>query len=295
VLGRVAAAAAIAALLVAGCGGSSRPEGPSPLIFVSVRDGDYAIFGAAADGKQAHRLTRERGDPSTPQGLFFQVEPAWSPDGRRIAFTSLRDGISHVYVMAADGTGTQRLTDSSQEDAHPTWSPDGTAIVFAREGALFRVPVAGGTARRVGRGPGNAADPASSPDGKLIAYDYRSPGSAVREVYVMSSDGTGIRRVTKIGGTSSFPAWSPDGRRLAFQSDPRLGHLEIYTIGLDGTGLHRVTRSEVDAIQPAWTPEGDVSYARDGAIWLSADGEETRLTSSEDIDSAPAWRPTRTE
>jgi TolB protein len=290
VLARVAAAAAVAVLLVAGCGGTSRPEGPPPLIFVSVKDGDYAIFGATADGKDAYRLTEEKGDPSSPQGLFFQVEPAWSPDGRSIAFTSLRDGISHVYVMAADGTGTRRLTDSGQADSHPTWSADGDAIVFAREGALFRVPAAGGTARRVGRGFGAAANPAFSPDGRMIAYDYRNPGSTVREVYVMNADGTGIRRVTKMGGTAAFPAWSPDGTTLAFQSD-RIGHLEIYAIRLDGTGLRRVTEAGVDAIQPAWTPEADVSYSSDGAIWLNSDGTETRLTSGDDNDSAPAWRP----
>jgi TolB protein len=294
VLARISAAAAVAALLLAGCGGSSRPDDPPPLIFVSVRDGDYAIFGAAADGQDAYRLTDEKGDPSTPGGLFFQVEPAWSPDGARIAFSSLRNGITHVYVMTADGTGTRRLTDSGQEDSHPTWSADGASIVFAREGALFRVPVAGGAVRRVGRGLGAAANPAYSPDGTLIAYDYRSPGSGVREVYVMNADGTGVRRVTTLGSVSSFPAWSPDGRSLAFQSD-RLGQLEIYTIGVGGGGLRRVTHDEAPDIQPAWTPEGDVSFSREGAIWLSSDGEETRLTSSDDNDSAPAWRPVRTK
>ena len=69
--------------VVAGCGGSSQPKGPPALVFVSIKDGDYAIFGADADGKHVHRLTKEKGDPSTPGGLFFQIEPAWSPDGRR--------------------------------------------------------------------------------------------------------------------------------------------------------------------------------------------------------------------
>ena len=78
---RFALAAAVAALLVAGCGGSSRAKSPPALVFVSVKDGDYAIFGAQADGKHSYRLTKEKGDPSTPAGLFFQVQPAWSPDG----------------------------------------------------------------------------------------------------------------------------------------------------------------------------------------------------------------------
>src|SRR6266545_8347032 len=103
---------AFAALLVAGCGGSS-PKGPPDLLFVSTRDGDYAIFGADAEGKHVRRLTKERGDPSNPDGLFFQVDPTWSPDGQQIAFASHRDGTSRIYVMKADGSGTRRLTNSA--------------------------------------------------------------------------------------------------------------------------------------------------------------------------------------
>jgi TolB protein len=288
--------AVVAAILAAGCGGSSAPKGPPPLLFVSVKDGDYAIFGSEVDGKGAYRLTEEKGDPSTPAGLFFQVEPAWSPDGRKIAFASTRDGTPHIYVMDAGGTHTRRLTDTDQEDEHPSWSADGKTIVFSREGAVFEIPSTGGRAHRVGRGLGNARNPVFSPDGGLIAYDYRKPGYSIREIYVMNADGTGIRQVTRLRNVSSLPAWSPDGRTLAFQSNLRGRRFEIYTVGLDGQGLRQVTHSGTDVIQPAWTPDGNaIGFVRDGAIWTDEAGKEEQLTSGKDDDSSPTWRPVEPE
>jgi Tol biopolymer transport system component len=281
---------AVVAAALSACGGSA-PTGPPAFVFVSTKDQDYALFGADARGKHVRRLTKERGDPSSPKGLFFQVEPAWSPDGTKFVFVSRRDGRFHVYVMNLDGTGVRRLTSSEKDDHNPAWSPDGTKIVFSREGALFVTPAAGGSARRVGRGFGNATDPVWSPDGRLIAYDYRRPGFQNRELYVMNADGTRIRQLTDIGRTSAFPTWSPDGKRVAFQSDVRLGHTEIYTIRPDGTGLVQATRSDTDALDPAWSPSGGLSFVRDGAIWLESGGSETRLTSEKDNAASPAWRP----
>jgi Tol biopolymer transport system component len=291
---RVGVVVALAALLVAGCGGSSRPKGPPALIFVSVKDGDYAIFGAEADGSHAYRLTKEKGDPAIPGGLFFQVQPAWSPDGRKIAFSSGRDGTAHLFVMDTDGTGTRRLTDTDQGDEMPSWSADGKRIVFSREGAIFEIPAAGGTGHRVGHGTGNAQNPVFSPDGRRIAYDYRKPGFTNREIYVMNADGTGIRPVTNLRYVSGIPAWSPDGKTLAFQSNLRGKRFQIYTIGVDGRGLRQITQAPANtyAIQPAWTPDGKaVGYSRDGAIWTSENGTETQLTSGKNVDSKPAWRP----
>jgi TolB protein len=291
-LRRAAAAAAVAALVLAGCGGSS-PKGHAALAFVSVKDGDYAIFGANADGSHARRLTGEKGDPSTPEGLFFQVQPAWSPDGTKLAFVSGRDGTPHVYVMNADGTGTRRLTNSDQEDEHPTWSADGARIVFSREGALFVILAAGGKARRLVPGLGSAKSPAYSPDGTALAYDYRKRGGPVREIWVQTCrDARGcFHQVTRLGAVSSLPAWSPDGKTIAFQSNARGGRYEIYTVQVDGTHLRQVTRSDTDVIQPAWTPDGAIGFVRDGAIWTIAGGQETQLTSGKDDDSAPTWRP----
>src|SRR5581483_7244869 len=205
------AAVGLAALLAAGCGGSSAPKGPPALVFVSVRNGDYAIFGADAEGKHEYLLTEHEADPSTPRGLFFQNDPAWSPDGRRIAFASNRDGRTHLFVMNADGTGTRRVTNTAHSDEHPSWSPDGRRIVFAREGAIYEVPARGGAGKRLGKGFGAAADPAYSPDGRLIAYDYRQPGYSIKDIYLMKADGTGARRITALREVSTYPAWSPDG------------------------------------------------------------------------------------
>jgi Tol biopolymer transport system component len=279
-------------LIVPGCGSSPRPT--PYLVFVSTRDGDYALFGVAAGDGEEHRLTKEKGDPSTPAGLFFQVEPAWSPDRERIAFTSRRDGHSHIYVMNVDGSDTRRVTNTPLDDDHPTWSPDGRRLAFAREGALFVVPAAGGRARRVERGPGNAAAPAWSPSGKLLAYDYRRSGFSIREIWVMDADGSNPRPVTRLGEVSARPSWSPDGRRLAFHSNARGGHFEIYSIGVEGKGLRRETSSQTDTIDPAWSPSGkEIAFARDGAIWaVDRRGRTRRITSGEN-ESSPTWRPAR--
>jgi Tol biopolymer transport system component len=276
--------------VLAGCG-SSKPSTPE-LVFVSTRDGDYALFGVAAGGGDEHRLTKEKGDPATPAGLFFQVEPAWSPDREHIAFASRRDGPSHIFAMRANDEDVRHITFSAHDDDHPSWSPDGRRIAFGREGALYVAPAAGGPPRRFGRGLGSADDPAWSPDGRFVAYDYRRPGFSIREIWVMGADGRHPREVTRLGAVSGHPSWSPDARRLAFHSNVRGRHYEIYSIGIDGTGLRRETQSSIDTIEPAWSPDGkEIAFSRDGAIWtVDRSGNTKRLTSAEN-DSSPAWRP----
>ena len=263
-------------------------------MFVSTRDGDYALYAVDAGGRHEWRLTKAKGDPATPAGLFFELQPAWSPDARSIAFVSRRDGSSHVYVMRADGSDARRLTRGPGEDSRPTWSPDGRRIAFARAGELFVVPAAGGAAHRLTSGlGGDAADPAWAPDGNLIAYDYRRPGYSIREIWVVRPDGRDPRPVTRLGQVSALPSWSPDGARIAFQSNVHGGHFEIYAIGLGGGGLARETRSTIETIDPAWSPGGGrIAFSRDGAIWtVDRAGTAVKLTSGGN-DSSPAWRPT---
>ncbi len=172
----------------AGCGGSeeARPD----LALVSTRDGDYAIFEMNADGGAQHRLTPREVDASSPARLFFQIEPAWSPDGSRIAFSSRRSGTFDLYVMNADGTGTERLTSGGKNDSHPTWSPSGTTIAFARAGDIYVMNADGSGPRRVSDPSVEESEPAWSPDGGWIAFARRTPGTPVQEIWLMRPNGS---------------------------------------------------------------------------------------------------------
>jgi TolB protein len=246
-----------------------------------------------ASGGREVRLTKGRGDPSTPEGLFFATEPAWSPNGRLIAFTSRRDGRTHIYVMRADGTHVRQITHGKSDDDGPAWAPDQRRIAFSRGRELFTVGSAGGPLSRLTRDlGGEAAAPAWSPDGKLIAYDYRRPGFDSREIWVVGVDGSHPQIVTRLPAVSTLPSWSPNGRRIAFQSNLHGRHYEIYSIGRDGRGLLRETKSAIDTIDPAWSPNGkEIAFSRDGAIWtVDRAGHERKVTSGGN-DSNPAWRP----
>ena len=167
----------------------------------------------------------------------FDSGPDWSPDGRRIAFASDRDGSFEVYVMNADGSGVTRLTKNDAVDVSPTWSPDGRRIAFSstRDGS-FEIYVMNADGSGVTRLTVNDAYdvyPAWSPDGRHIAFDSDRDGN--REIYVMNADGSGVTRLTDHGADDFTPAWSPDGLRIAFTSGSG-GNTEIYV--MDGSGVH---------------------------------------------------------
>jgi Tol biopolymer transport system component len=290
---RLVLLAAICSLLP-GCGGGGEKPRPD-LAFVSTRGGDYAIYQMNANGAAARRLTDSDADPSVPQGLFFQVEPAWSPDGTTIAFASARSGSFDIYVMKADGNGTHRLTSTKEDDGHPTWSADGTEIAFSRgtPGDIYVMNADGSRPRPLIAAPTGESEPAWSPDGKWIAYVQREPGSPVREVWVARSDGTGSRRLTSLGASSLNPAWSPDSKRLAIASNVVATLYDIYVLTLGREKARRLTREGPDTFEPSWSPDGAViAFAQGGSIrTVDLEGNIDELTDSENNDSSPAWNP----
>jgi Tol biopolymer transport system component len=289
--GLVAILALGLALVLSSCGDGGKPR--PDLAFVSTRDGDYAIFEMNADGGRQNRLTETDVDTVSPRGLFFQIDPAWSPDGRSLAFASKRSGSFDIYVMRADGSGTRPLTATADDDLHPTWSPDGKWIAFERDRRIYAIQPSGGGLHVISRGFPGDTDPAWSPGGTWIAFVRRVAGGPVREIWMMRSDGREAHRVTALHGSSINPAWSPNGKRVVFASNIVGSLYDLYVASVRDGRVRRLTREGPDAFEPAWSPDGaTIAFAQDGAITTTdLSGHIERLTDTKNNDSSPAWNP----
>jgi dipeptidyl aminopeptidase/acylaminoacyl peptidase len=207
-----------------------------------VSDGFGDIYVMDADGTHQTRLT------SSPSK---ERQPAWSPDGSKIAFQS-----TQIYVMNADGTDQINLTPNHPyyKDSNPAWSPDGSKIAFTYySGGYYNIYVmnADGTGQTVLTNSIADNEPAWSPDGSKIAFASVREGNW--EIYVMNADGTGQTNLSNNSLSLDWhPAWSPDGSKIAFTSD-RDGNYEIYVMNADGTGQTNLSNNPSYDMQPAWS------------------------------------------
>jgi|GEM_PF-1113865 len=188
-------------------------------------------------------------DGSGKKLLIAQAsEPAFSPDGKRLAFYSWRSDALGLRILEVD-TGKQTPLTTSSEDAYPTWSPDGARLVFWELPSGIAMINADGTGRRaISRGE----FPALSPRGDRIA----AKGCIGNDcgILLMNTDGSNRVRITT-NPNDGQPAWSPDGRDIAFVSN-RDGNWEIYAVKVDGSWLRRITNDIHTDGLPAWAADG---------------------------------------
>jgi TolB protein len=285
----VVLAAVVASLAGCGSGGSSSAD----IAFVSSRDGDYAIYVMSADGKGERRLSEKQEGVPEGDSVFFQIDPAWSPDATNIAYASVQAGSPDIYVMNADGTGETPLTSGKTSDTHPTWSPDGKSIAFVRDGDIYVMASDGSSPRRISDIDAQESDPAWSPNGEWIAYVRRTPGTPVQNLWLMHPDGSARHALTHQTGRTFTPAWSPDSKRIVFSMN-REELFALFTIGVDGKGLRSVVPTANDNFEPSWSPDGSrIAYQEEGAIFtieLGGTGVE-KLTDNATNDSSPTWNP----
>jgi Tol biopolymer transport system component len=216
-----------------------------------------------------------------------EFQPAFSPEGDRIAFTSSQNG-NEIFVMDADGTDRVRLTNNAARDARPAFSPRGDRIAFTSnrpgpdgftDDEIYVMDAADtdgdGNGDNLTQITDNTTVPVNdipvlvndthanfSPDGEEVAFTSNRDSTALQqndEIYLSNSDGSGTpTRLTNNPAVDEFPAFSPDGEELAFSSE-RDGNVDIYTMEV--------------------APEG------------ATGNQPLRLTDSTEIDSKPDWGP----
>jgi Tol biopolymer transport system component len=210
------------------------PDG-THMAFISERDGNREIYvldvQAALQGTGGDNPRRLTDHPAD------DMRPAWSPDGKRIAFNSERDGNWEIYIVDVDGDNLQRLTDSPTWEIFPDWSPNGTQIAYRHSAA---------------RGW----------NGDIWIINVQDALQGV--------EGSGGLRLTNDPGNDENPSWSPDGTQIVFQSDryaeARTAGTDAYNFellvldvngalqGADGDHLRRLTDDPTGDYWPTWGP-----------------------------------------
>jgi TolB protein len=287
-------AAAVFACLVALVTAAGPAEGADPgangeIAFSRDADGDgrYEIWTIAIDGSGLQQVTHP------PAGSIDRT-PAWSPDGKRIAFARSTGSGSQIWVIEEDGWGEHALTAAPNQNGAPTWSPDGDQIAFdsSRTNNDFSIWVMnadGSNPRRLTDDPGVEEMPDWSPFGDRIVFSAEIGGEP--NLWTIRPDGMDLTNLTKTEFRAGFfsPSWSPDAGRIAFDDG------SVSVIGADGTNETRLTGD--GNFDPAWSPDGTkIAFGHqftNGDIWtMNPDGSaQAPVAVLAGPDQQPDWQP----
>jgi TolB protein len=214
----------------------------------------FDIYTARTDGSDVKPLTRTPG---------YDAEATISPNGRRIVFTSVRDGDLDIYSMNIDGSGVKRLTNEKGYDGGPFYSPDSKQIVY------------------------RAHHPKDPKDleryEKLLAEGLIEPKAL--EIMVMNADGSNKRQITSNGKANFAPFFHPNGKQVIFSTnlgDPKGRNFDLYMVNTDGTGLERITFNE--------TFDGFPMFTRDGKRLVFCSNREGAKSGETNVFIAD-WKP----
>ena len=196
--------------------------------------------------------------PSVPGGDF---DPAWSSDGRRIAFTSLRDRHAQIYVMDVESKVITNLSNNPAAEMQPSWSPTGAELLFTGERAdsldIWIMPEQGGSSKRFTRG-GEDTHPDWGSTGSLILYTQRIDGVPRMVATTYESGGLIGNRVCPSGKQAGFPMaegrLSPDQSWIALETWPSGSNHEIAVMTVNCTNFRVLTDDPGLDFDPAWRP-----------------------------------------
>ena len=311
-------ALALGGLTSAATAQTAAPKGNGKIAFARYQNQSSGISVMNPDGSGRAQLTLPQiscPPPNRPPGYSCgpdQVDfsPAWSPDGKQIAFIRSVSApnfrmAAEVFVMNADGSNQRQLTQLGgfvHVLSPPSWAPDGTTLAFVGPhlgdyySQVYVMNADGSGPRPIGRG----VDPAWSPDGSKLAFT--SGG-----LHLMNPDGSGRTQITAPQNPAPNlvdydwgPVWSPDGTRILFNRsvgcdwDDACESITIWTVNADGSNPAKLAHIEAYG-RLAWSPDGKkILFSTNGDLFtMEVDGSNvTNVTNNPDESEwAPSWQP----
>ncbi len=260
---------------------------------VSDKTGHKELYVMDYDGQNLRKLTADRS---------ISMSPAWSPDGRVLAYVSYRDRNPDLYGLDMETGRRWKISGVEGLNISPAWAPKGKrlALALSKDGGaeIYTMTMEGNDLERLTYGIADNVSPSWSPNGREIAFTSGRGGSP--QLYIMGVDGTDARRITYEGSYNASPHWSPRGDRIVFVSQTR-GLFKIATINPDGSDLRMLTNGPGNDENPMWSPSGRQivfssspggSRGKSGIYIMNADGTELeRITPTDANYTSPSWSP----
>ncbi len=261
----------------------------SQMAFVSNGTGNKEIFRCEFDGKHIRQVTQKRSISSFP---------AWSSNGRYLAFTSFDRGPVQVVIKDLKTNVENRVRYKGVQIA-PAWVPNRfeltATLSHGGDQEIYLLTGKGKMIKRLTKSRGIDVDAAWSPDGKKIAFVSKRSGRP--QIYIKEIDSGRVMRLTFEGNYNTQPNWSPKGNMIAYSSMAQ-GEINIFVIDIEGNDPIQLTFNQGDNEAPSWSPDGSLiafSTTREGKsriyVMTAYGTDQRRLLSMPGEQFHPRWSP----
>jgi TolB protein len=261
----------------------------SRLAFVSNGTGHKEIYQCDFDGKNIRRVTRKNSITSFP---------AWSSDGRHLAYTSFVNGPVQIFIRNLKN-GTENKVVYKGVQIAPSWSPKKyeltATLSYGGDQEIYLLTGTGKMIKRLTNSRGIDVDATWAPDGRKIAFVSKRSGKP--QIYIKEIRSGRVERLTYEGRYNTQPSWSPKGDMIAYSSMAQ-GNINIYVIDVEGKKPIQLTFNQADNEAPTWSPDGSLiafSSTREGGsriyVMTTSGTDQRRLFKMAGEQSHPRWSP----
>ena len=297
---RLLASVLVGMTWIVGCGSDQSDSQGDLIAFTSRREGWFSIYTVRSDGSDLTKVVDIAPVKNVHTGNYLDVlgQPAWSPDGTRLAYVCPVEGRSGLCVVDVDGSDQFVVPiEADEQDRLPAWSSKGF-IVFARQfdnkgAGIFLTDPGGSFVQELTKDHFDF-NPTWSPDGSEIAFIRRVGRNY--DIWLMAEDGSSLRRLAPTEGAEGNIDWSPDGSKMTYivGSDEQ----DVFIMDLATQEVENVTETPSPDGWPTWSPDGQrIAYMcgpGSGICVISAAGTNASQIvegGGSLLNMHPAWQP----